>query len=63
MAAQFDYHHTDEVAAVVLWASYPPGGSPLTNLGLPVLSIYGSEDMGKTFQKNKQRYPWLKSLF
>lgn len=47
MAAQFAYQHPDQVDGVVLWASYPPDGSPLTGLGLPVLSIYGSEDMGR----------------
>jgi pimeloyl-ACP methyl ester carboxylesterase len=47
MAAQFAYQHPRDVAAVVLWASYPPDASPLTDLGLPVLSIYGSEDMGR----------------
>ncbi|MEJ5239809.1 MAG: alpha/beta fold hydrolase [Anaerolineales bacterium] len=47
MAARFAALYPQQVDGVVLWASYPPDGNPLTNSGLPVLSIYGSEDFGR----------------
>lgn len=47
MAARFAYMHPQQAAGVVLWASYPPDGNPLAEINLPVLSVYGSEDMGR----------------
>ena len=46
MAASFAYSHPDRVAGLVLWASYPAGNNPLADRDLPVLSIYGTQDMG-----------------
>jgi len=46
MAAQYAARNPDKVNAVVLWASYPPGSDPLTDFPGPVLSIYGTLDMG-----------------
>ncbi len=46
MAANFAYRHPNAVSGIVLWASYPAGSNPLGDLDLPVLSIYGTEDMG-----------------
>jgi pimeloyl-ACP methyl ester carboxylesterase len=36
----------EAVAGLVLWASYPPENNPLNDRDLPVLSIYGTKDMG-----------------
>lgn len=46
MAAQYAARNPDKVSAVILWASYPPGSDPLTDFPGPVLSIYGTVDMG-----------------
>jgi len=46
MAAQYAARNPDKVHAVALWASYPPGSDPLTGFPGPVLSIYGTLDMG-----------------
>lgn len=46
MAARYAARHPQSVDAVVLWASYPPGGDPLTGFPGPVLSVYGTQDMG-----------------
>ncbi len=47
MAARFVYDHPERVAGLVLWASYPANNNPLITLERPVLSIYGTEDMGR----------------
>jgi hypothetical protein len=44
MAAQFAHDNPAKVAGLVLWAAYPPDGSPLQRRELPVLSIYGTRD-------------------
>lgn len=44
MAAQFAHDHPDSIAGLVLWASYPPGGAPLTDRPLTVASIFGTRD-------------------
>jgi len=46
MAAQYAARNSKNVNAVVLWASYPPASDPLTDFPGPVLSIYGTLDMG-----------------
>lgn len=46
MAAQYAARNPENVNAVVLWASYPPASDPLTDFPGPVLSIYGTLDMG-----------------
>jgi pimeloyl-ACP methyl ester carboxylesterase len=45
MAANFAYTHPGAVEGLVLWASYPAGSNDLSQAGVKVLSIYGSEDM------------------
>ncbi|GAB4559451.1 MAG: alpha/beta hydrolase [Anaerolineae bacterium] len=47
MAARFAARHPERVHGVVLWASYPPDSDPLTDFAGPVLSVYGTEDMGR----------------
>lgn len=46
MAANFVYKHPGSVDGLVLWAAYPAGNNPLTGLDAPILSVYGTEDMG-----------------
>ncbi len=46
MAANFVFKNPGLMAGLVLWASYPAGNNPLTEFDLPILSIYGTEDMG-----------------
>ncbi len=47
MAANFVYNHPESVDGLLFWASYPAGNNPLAGLNLPILSIYGTEDMGR----------------
>lgn len=44
MAAQFAHNHPEQIAGLVLWASYPSDGTPLTDQPLQVVSIYGTRD-------------------
>ena len=46
MAANFVYKNPGMMAGLVLWASYPADNNALTEFDLPILSIYGTEDMG-----------------
>ena len=45
MAANFVYTHPGAVEGLVLWAAYPASSNDLSQAGVKVLSIYGSEDM------------------
>jgi len=45
MAANFVYTHPGAVEGLVLWAAYPASSNDLSQTGVKVLSIYGSEDM------------------
>lgn len=51
MAAQFAYQHPDQVAGLVLWASYPAGSANLSRRALKVVSIYGTRDGLATLDK------------
>ncbi|GAB4477289.1 MAG: hypothetical protein Kow00124_20290 [Anaerolineae bacterium] len=44
MAAAYAYNTPDDVAGLVLWAGFPAASNDLSGYGLPVLSIYASED-------------------
>lgn len=44
MAAKYAKNNEDKVAGLILWASYPMDSSDLSASGLPVLSIYGTND-------------------
>jgi hypothetical protein len=44
MAANFTESHPELVSGLVLWASYPPGSTDLSEFNLEVVSIYGSND-------------------
>ncbi len=45
MAANFVYTHPGSVDGLVLWAAYPASSNDLSQAGVKVLSIYGSNDM------------------
>ena len=58
MAAQFAHDHPQRVAGLVLWAAYPAGNLSLADAALPVLSIYGTEDMGReAIEASRSRLP------
>lgn len=59
MAAQYTYTHRDNVAGLVIWASYPPEGANLSEFELPVASIYGSLDPGVNDSSIAERYHLL----
>ena len=44
MAARFAHSNPSAVHGLVLWAAYPAEGRDLSELDLPVVSIYGTED-------------------
>lgn len=47
MAASFAYNHPEDVAGLVLWASYPAGNNDFSQRAdFPILSVYGTEDLG-----------------
>ena len=57
MAAFFACKHPDAVAGLVLLGSYPAEGNSFASSTLPVLSIFGSRDMG--IEKIRQYKPLL----
>jgi hypothetical protein len=44
MAAGFAHKHPGQVSGVIFWAAYPAASASLAGLGLPVLSVYGTQD-------------------
>ncbi len=46
-AAMYAHRNAQNLDGLALWASYPTAGDSLAGSGLPVLSIYGTEDMGR----------------
>lgn len=49
MAANYVFTHPEDtrIVGLLLWASYPAENNPLRERNLPVLSIYGTADMGR----------------
>ncbi len=45
MAAQYTSKHADVIDGLAIWASYPPNSADLSNLDIPVVSIYGSREV------------------
>jgi hypothetical protein len=45
MAAQYTSRHPEVIAGLAIWASYPPNSADLSDLELPVVSIYGSREL------------------
>ncbi len=46
MAAIYAYEHMDKVKGLILLGSYPPKGNDFSTSTLPLLSVFGSMDMG-----------------
>jgi pimeloyl-ACP methyl ester carboxylesterase len=44
MAAQYTHAHPDDIAGLVIWASYPANNADLSSYDLPVALIYGDLD-------------------
>ncbi|WP_448593526.1 alpha/beta fold hydrolase [Thermoflexus hugenholtzii] len=58
MAAQFAHDYPQQVAGLVLWAAYPARNISLVDTSLPVLSVYGTEDMGRqAIEAGRSRLP------
>jgi len=46
MAAYYAYEHPSESAGLILLGSYPAEGNDFSQKDMPILSIFGSNDMG-----------------
>jgi pimeloyl-ACP methyl ester carboxylesterase len=44
MAAQYTHTHSENIAGLEIWASYPPDKADLSGLEIPVTLIYGSRE-------------------
>jgi len=44
MAVQYTANHPGTIDGLVIWASYPAGSADISDLDMPVASIYGSRD-------------------
>jgi predicted esterase len=44
MAAQYTHAHSQSIAGLVIWASYPPDNADPSGLEIPVSLIYGSRE-------------------
>ena len=44
MAAQYTHTHSDNIAGLAIWASYPPDKADLSGMEIPVTLIYGSRE-------------------
>ena len=51
MAAEFAASNPELISGLVLWASYPAQSNDLSDTGLPVLSVYASNDGLATIDK------------
>ena len=45
MAAQFTDKHPDVIDGLAIWASYPADSTDISDLDIPVVSIYGSREL------------------
>jgi len=45
MAARYTGNHAETIEGLVIWASYPPNSTDLSDLDIPVVSIYGSREL------------------
>jgi dienelactone hydrolase len=59
MAAQYTAAHPDTVDGLVIWASYPPNRADLSDLEIPVVSIYGSREVRVNDTSVGERKPLL----
>lgn len=44
MAADYAREQADSISGLVLWAAYPAGNTDLTQLDVPVASVFGTRD-------------------
>jgi predicted esterase len=44
MAGQYTSTHSEDIAGLAIWASYPPDSADLSGLEIPVTLIYGSRE-------------------
>ena len=54
-AAIYANNHFEEIAGLVIWASYPPNSSDLASTDLPVTLIYGELDEGSNLATIKDK--------
>jgi dienelactone hydrolase len=45
MAAQYTGNHPEVIDGLAIWASYPPDSTDISDLDIPVVSIYGSREL------------------
>lgn len=45
MAAQYTDEHPEAIAGLAIWASYPADNTDVSDLDIPVVSIYGSREL------------------
>jgi hypothetical protein len=48
MAAQYTARNGENIDGLAIWASYPPDGADLSDLAIPVTSIYGGRELRVT---------------
>ena len=48
MAVQYTDRHPDTIEGLAIWASYPANSSDISDLDIPVISIYGSREVTVT---------------
>lgn len=46
MAAEYAKNHLETIDGLILFASYPASSTDFSTTNLPILSLYGSEDLG-----------------
>jgi len=46
MAAQYTANHPETIEALAIWASYPADSTDISELNIPIISIYGSREIG-----------------
>lgn len=46
MAANYVFNNPDKMQGLILYASYPADNNSLASTSIPVLTIYGTEDVG-----------------
>jgi pimeloyl-ACP methyl ester carboxylesterase len=51
MAGRYAFHHSDDLAGLILWDSYPPGANSLADSDLPVLHVHRATTDGLPPQK------------
>lgn len=59
MAAQYTARHPGAITGLAIWASYPPNSADLSDLDIPVVSIYGSREIRVNNASVGERKPLL----